>query len=134
MRAQPLIAVADVEASSTWYQQVLGCRSGHGGSHYEQLVSGDDLILQLHDWDQDVAHEPIGDPSDRPYGNGVLLWFETDDFDASVVRARDVGAEVVLEPQLNPNARHREVWVRDPDGYTVVVASCYGDDGATPGS
>jgi hypothetical protein len=34
MRPQPLIAVSDVEASSRWYQQLLGCRSAHGGSHF----------------------------------------------------------------------------------------------------
>jgi hypothetical protein len=31
MRPQPLICVRDVEASSRWYQQLLGCRSDHGG-------------------------------------------------------------------------------------------------------
>jgi catechol 2,3-dioxygenase-like lactoylglutathione lyase family enzyme len=31
MRVQPLIAVRDVEASSRWYQSLLGCKSGHGG-------------------------------------------------------------------------------------------------------
>src|SRR4051812_19885326 len=30
MRPQPLIAVADVEASSQWYQHLLGCESAHG--------------------------------------------------------------------------------------------------------
>ena len=48
MRPQPLIAVSDVEASSRWYQQLLGCRSAHGGTEYERLISGDALILQLH--------------------------------------------------------------------------------------
>lgn len=32
MRPQPLIAVSDVEASSRWYQKVLGCIGDHGGS------------------------------------------------------------------------------------------------------
>ena len=31
MRPQPLIAVTDVEASSRWYQRLLGCESAHGG-------------------------------------------------------------------------------------------------------
>jgi hypothetical protein len=38
MKAQPLIAVSDVERSSRWYQQLLGCQSGHGGNEYEQIV------------------------------------------------------------------------------------------------
>jgi hypothetical protein len=32
MRPQPLIAVTDVEASSRWYQRLLGCQSAHGGT------------------------------------------------------------------------------------------------------
>ena len=32
MKPQPLIAVADVEASSRWYQELLGGKSGHGGA------------------------------------------------------------------------------------------------------
>ena len=82
MRPQPLIAVTDVEASSRWYQRLLGCASNHGGSTYEQLVSNGQLILQLHSFKSDHGHGPIGNRDDRPYGNGVLLWFEVDDFDA----------------------------------------------------
>ena len=32
MQPQPLIAVRDVEASSRWYQELLGCPSCHGES------------------------------------------------------------------------------------------------------
>ena len=86
MRPQPLIAVTDVEASSRWYQRLLGCQSAHGGAEYERLVSGDALILQLHRFDVAHHHGAIGHPKDKPYGNGVLLWFEIDDFDAAVAR------------------------------------------------
>ena len=57
----------------------------------------------------------------------MLLWFEVDDFDAAVARARELGAPVVLDVHRNPNANHRELWIRDPDGYTVVVASPDGE-------
>ena len=40
------------------------------------------LILQLHRWEVEHHHGPIGDPNVKPYGNGVLLWFEVEDFDA----------------------------------------------------
>ena len=83
MRPQPLIAVTDVEASSRWYQRLLGCQSDHGGPVYERLVSKGELILQLHAFESDHDHGPIGDPDiGKPYGNGVLLWFEVDDFEA----------------------------------------------------
>ena len=59
-----------------------------------------------------------------PVGNGVLVWFEVpeNDFDAVVERARKAGAEVVRDVEINPNAKQRELWFRDPDGYLVVVA------------
>src|SRR5206468_4954131 len=78
MRPQPLICVTDVEASSRWYQRLLGCRSAHGGAEYERLVSNGRLVLQLHRWDVVHDHGPIGDQN-LAHGNGVLLWFELDD-------------------------------------------------------
>lgn len=125
MEPQPLVAVRDVEASSLWYRELLGCESGHGGPDYERLVSGDRIILQLHRWDAD-DHPHMGDPESRPYGNGVLLWFRTAAFDAAVERARGLGVEFLEEPHVNPNARHRECWLRDPDGYVVVLAGVEG--------
>ena len=133
-RPQPLIAVRDVEASSRWYQHLLGCRSAHGGPDYERLLAGDTLVLQLHAFEVEHHHGPIGDPDDRPYGNGVLLWFETDDFERAVARAEELGAEIVLPTHRNPPSGeggpdHWECWLRDPDGYTVVLASPDGSAG-----
>jgi catechol 2,3-dioxygenase-like lactoylglutathione lyase family enzyme len=131
MHVQPLIAVTDVEASSRWYQRLLGVRSNHGGRAYEQLVSGGELVLQLHSFQVEHHHGPIADPHDKPYGNGVLLWFEVDDFDEVVERATEMGVEMVLPKHRNPpdgdgGPNHWECWMRDPDGYLVVVASPYG--------
>ena len=136
MRAQPLIAVNDVEASSRWYQQLLGCQSAHGGPHYERLVSRGTLVLQLHRFDVEHHHGPIGNPDDRPYGNGVLLWFEIDDFDAAVTRVADLNAPIVHPRHRNPadgdgGPNHWEIWLRDPDGYTVVLSS---PDGSADGT
>ena len=125
MRPQPLIAVRDIEASSRWYQSLLKCERGHGGAEYERLMLDGELVMQLHHWD---AHEHpyMGDPTAKPYGNGVLLRFEVEDFDACVTRARDLKAKILEEPHDNPSANHRECWIRDPDGYVVVVSSPYG--------
>jgi len=128
MRSQPLIAVTDVEASSRWYQHLLGCHSAHGGVEYERLVADGELILQLHSFEVDHHHGPICDAADKPYGNGVLLWFETDNFDAAVGRAAELKAEIVMPRHRNPppgdgGPNHWELWLHDPDGYTVVLAS-----------
>ena len=69
----------------------------------------------------------IGNAKSKPYGNGVLLWFRTDQFDAAVERVIDSRAEILEQPKVNPNANHREVWLKDPDGYIVALASAYGD-------
>ena len=128
MRAQPLIAVTDVEASSRWYQRLLGCKSDHGGDEYERLTWNGALILQLHRFDVEHHHGLIGDASDKPYGNGLLLWFETDDFDAAMARVAEMRAEIVMPRHRNPpegdsGPNHWECWLRDPDGYVVVLAS-----------
>jgi len=136
IRPQPLIAVNDVEASSRWYQHLLGCESAHGGPDYERLVSGSALVLQLHRFTVEHHRGAIGNPDDRPYGNGLLLWFEVDDFDAAVARAAELDAEVVHPRHQNPpdgdgGPNHWELWLRDPDGYMVVLAS---PDGTAGGS
>lgn len=128
-----MIAVTDVEKSSRWYQHLLGCRSNHGGTAYEQLVHDGQLILQLHSFTVEHHHGPIADPNQKPYGNGLLLWFEVDDFEDVLQRAADLSAEIVLPKHRNPpreeddgGPNHWECWLRDPDGYLVVVASPYG--------
>src|SRR5258706_2850111 len=73
MRPQPLIAVTDVAASSRWYQHLLGCKSDHGGPNYERLVHDAELILQLHHFDVEDHHGPIGNRRHKTYGDGVLL-------------------------------------------------------------
>ena len=128
MQSEPLIAVRDVEASSRWYQQLLDCESAHGGREYERLTHHGNLVLQLHDW---TAHDhpEFGDPDLPTRGNGVLLWFEVDDFDGAIARMRALEPIVLKEPEVNPRANQRECWLRDPDGYVVVLAGRYGDLG-----
>jgi len=111
VRSEPLIAVRDVRASSRWYQQLLGLDALPEHSHrdvYDRLLCDGRLVLQLHAWGE----------HDHP--NLV-------DRDAAAVeRARASRAEIIQGPLFNPAPRHREVWLRDPDGYVVVVA---GPDG-----
>lgn len=134
MRPQPLIAVTDVEASSRWYQQLFGCTSAHGGPEYERLEKDGVLVMQLHRFEVDHHHGPIGNADDKPYGNGVLLWFEVDDFEEALQRAAALNADVVCPRHRNPpdgsgGPNHWECWLRDPDGYIVVLASPDGTAG-----
>jgi catechol 2,3-dioxygenase-like lactoylglutathione lyase family enzyme len=121
-----MIGVRDVPAASAWYQAVLGAAGGHGGGEYEQIFVDGAMVLQLHLLTEGHHHGGIGDPA-APLGNGVALWFETDDLDAAVGRVRDAGAEIVTDLHRNPKAGHREIWLRDADGYLVVLAGPYED-------
>jgi predicted enzyme related to lactoylglutathione lyase len=132
-QSQTMIAVRDVEASSRWYQQLLGLRSDHGGPEYERLLAGNTLVLQLHHRDVEHHHGLFVNPG-AEVGNGVLMWFgEVADFDDVVTRAELLRAPIVRAPHRNPpegdgnGPGHREIWIKDPDGYTVVVASTDGE-------
>lgn len=120
-----MISVRDVPVSSRWYQQVLGAASGHGGNEYEQVVVDGELVLQLHNLDLDHHHGAMADAGDL--GNGVALWFCVVDFDETVdrIRSGDVAVSVQTDVHVNPNANQREIWLRDPDNYLVVIAEPY---------
>jgi catechol 2,3-dioxygenase-like lactoylglutathione lyase family enzyme len=119
--SQPLLSVRDVPRSSRWYQQVLDAKSGHGGKEYERVTVDGELVLQLHALEEQHHHGALAKPG-APLGNGVAVWFEVADFDAAVARIRKANAEIVTDVHVNPNAQHREIWLRDPDGYLVVLA------------
>jgi hypothetical protein len=109
---------------------LLGCDSLPEHEHrdsYDRLLHKGELILQLHAWDEH-DHPSLVDADASPCGHGVVLWFEVNDFDAAVARARSLQAEVLEGPFVNPRPQHREIWLRDRDGYVVVLA---GPDGET---
>jgi catechol 2,3-dioxygenase-like lactoylglutathione lyase family enzyme len=130
--AQPLIAVRNVRASSRWYAELLGADTLPDHSHrdvYDRIWRSGRLLLQLHAWDAE-EHPNLVNADAAPPGHGVILWFQVDDFDAVVERARRLKAEIIEEPHVNPAPQHREIWLRDPDGYVVAVASPDGESGA----
>jgi hypothetical protein len=129
MLSQPLICVADVQEASAWFQRTLGFASGHGGPEYEQLISNGALVLQLHHWDAH-EHPHLGSPEIAPCGNGVALWFISEHVEQDHERAVRSGAEVLEAIKVNPLANHLEFWLREPNGYVVVVAGPYGQLGS----
>jgi hypothetical protein len=132
VKSQPLIAVRSVRASARWYRELLAGDSLPEHAHrdaYDRIIHDDQLLLQLHAWDEE-GHPNLLNAEAAPPGHGVLLWFEVSDFDAAVARTRSLGAQIIEEAHVNPRAEHREIWMRDPDGYVVVLA---GPDGETRG-
>jgi hypothetical protein len=128
MISQPLICVADVQQASAWFQRAMGFVSAHGGPEYEQLVSNGVVVLQLHRWDAH-EHPHLGSPETKPYGNGVVLWFMSEHVEQDYERAVQARAEVLEPIRVNPLANHLEFWLREPNGYVVVVAGPYGQLG-----
>ena len=131
VKPQPILAVRDVPASARWYARILGSAHETGSppsdhDHlYRRIYVGDALVLQLHAWDEEDHPNLVGADS-APLGHGVVVWFELDDYAAAAARARAIGAHVI-EEGINPNGRFPELWLRDPDGYVVVLA---GPDGS----
>ena len=112
-----MLVVRDVEASSRWYQDVLGLQSGHGGGEYEMLLSDGVVVLQLHHADSH-EHPLLG----APPSSGVAVWLADADLDDVLARIEATATPIAGGPLYNPNARHREIWLHDPDGHLVVVA------------
>ena len=72
-------------------------------------------------------HSNLINADAAPVAHGVVLWFQVEDFDAAVARARGLRADIIEEPHVNPAPQHREIWLRDPDGYVVVISSPDGE-------
>lgn len=121
MKVQIMLFVKDVEASSAWYQQLLGVRSGHGGSEYEMIVdAGGELLFQLHHLDGD-EHGVNLVSDDTPRGAGVLAYVQVDDVQAIYRQAKRMNAPVSGQPEFINIAGHTEFIVKDPDGYSLAI-------------
>jgi catechol 2,3-dioxygenase-like lactoylglutathione lyase family enzyme len=123
-RTWPIIAVNDVQESSRWYRQLLGCTNNHPGKEtFDQLQDADGTVLLcLHTWNGEHTHAPFADRAANKPGHGVMLYFCVDDFDAALERARALDAPLDQEPHKNPNAHCTEFSLRDPDGYFVTIS------------
>jgi catechol 2,3-dioxygenase-like lactoylglutathione lyase family enzyme len=122
-RLWTIIGVRDVAASYRWYQTLLGLPPGEPAhSYFGQLCDADGTVLLcVHAWGPD-DHPTLRSPDLATPGNGLILFFRVDDFDAAVARARAL-APLAEEPHLSPNTGAMELAVRDPDGYYVMVSA-----------
>jgi len=117
MPSFPTLAVADVAASSRWYQDVLGfalvfTMPGPGGvpglAHLRWAKYADVLLR-------------ASPPLEGQKGIGIALNYAVGDgaLDALAERARKAGATFIQEPGDRPwNAR--DFTVADPDGFALT--------------
>lgn len=127
-KIDPIIAVKNVEASSKWYRSVFGCRSMHEGDEFDILVSdNDEILICLHKWGVD-EHPTMADPDITP-GNGLILYFRTENMNLIRQNVGKTGWSVVEDIHLNPNSRKKEFSLRDPDGYYLTITEYHKYEG-----
>jgi predicted enzyme related to lactoylglutathione lyase len=88
-RAWTIIGVKDVAASFMWYQSLFGQHeTSPGHDYWGQILDTDGTVLLcLHQWGSH-DHPSLMSPDTAVAGNGLLLFFRVDDFDAALARAR----------------------------------------------
>jgi len=132
-RTWPIIAVTNVAESAVWYTRLLRATDNHPrATVFDQILDADGTVLLcLHHWGPSgrsgTHHWPsLARAGDGQTGNGILLWFVVDDFDAAWERAQALGASIVETPGEDNGTSMRAFVVRDPDGYHVAVNEARG--------
>src|SRR5580700_646707 len=91
-RLWTIIGVADVALSQRWYQSLLALPpSAPAHDYFGQILDADGtVLLALHGWG-DHDHPPLTSPDAARLGNGLVLFFRVDNFDACLKQARALG-------------------------------------------
>jgi len=123
-RTWTIIGVSDVPSSLKWYQSLFGQpEAPPHHTYFGQILDSDGTVLLcLHEWGSH-DHPSLTSRDRATPGNGLLLFFRVDDFDACLERARPLVARLDEEPNTNPNTRTPEFSLRDPDGYYVTISA-----------
>jgi catechol 2,3-dioxygenase-like lactoylglutathione lyase family enzyme len=123
-RLWTIIGVADVAKSFAWYQSLLVLpRSKPEHDYFGQLLDKDGTVLLcLHQWGIE-EHPPLISPKEAKPGNGLLLFFRVDNYDAALAAARNLSGRLEEEPHENENTGTMEFSLRDPDGYFVSISA-----------
>jgi catechol 2,3-dioxygenase-like lactoylglutathione lyase family enzyme len=119
-----IIGVADVLQSVRWYQSLLGLgETTAAHDYFGQIVDSDGTVLLcLHQWGAH-EHPSLLAPNDAKPGNGLLLFFRVDSFEAALQRARTLVSRFEEDPHLNPSTGSKEFSLRDSEGYYVTISA-----------
>ena len=123
-RTWTIIGVGNVTDSFKWYQSLLGLpQTAPAHDYFGQIVDSDGTVLLcLHEWGPH-DHPSLTSPDHAEPGNGLLLFFRVDDYDAALPRARALVTQLEEEPHVNPSTGTPEFSLRDPDGYYVTISA-----------
>ncbi|MEO8475396.1 MAG: VOC family protein [Chryseolinea sp.] len=128
IKIDPIIAVKDVEASAKWYESIFGCNRIHGGNEFAVLASENgEILICLHKWGEH-QHPTMTNLNITP-GNGLILYFRTDNMQAIRHNAENLFYPVEEDIRLNSNSKKREFSLRDPDGYYLTITEFHKYEG-----
>jgi lactoylglutathione lyase len=122
LSVMPNLYVADVEASTAFYRDLLGgtetFRAPAAGpaTHVELRIG--DVIIAVSSRDE-VAPQGLPEPSS---GHPLELVVWCDSADEAITALRAAGVPVVLEPGGHVSG-HRRGYVADPDGNWIALVS-----------
>lgn len=109
LKTDPIIAVRNVPASSKWYQSVFSLKSKHGGTEFDILTTSEgEVALCLHRWQAD--HHPTMTDASVPVGNGLILYFRTDEMEQ--IRRLAKGLNVEVDRENPPKHQYKQAGVR----------------------
>ena len=107
-----LLRPVDPERSRTFYRDQLGLaiyrEFGSGPERGTVFFLGGGGLLEL------------SGRAERPPGDGVALWLQVRDLEATARELASRGVTVLREPKREPWGLD-EMWVADPDGVRIAV-------------
>ena len=132
------LMVIDMVASLRFYHEILGATIAFTVDTEQNTAMpgqiGPDVVfasvhfgeseLMLQERASLVADSPAFDSSTEP-GASITLFVRVDDVDEIVARLPD--DTPIVKPLETTWYGMREIWVRDPDGYVVTIATPDGD-------
>ncbi|WKV12633.1 VOC family protein [Marivirga harenae] len=127
-KIDPIIAVQNVNESSKWYQSVFNCKRTHGGDEFAVLADeNNEVLVCLHKWGKH-EHPTMKNPKITS-GNGLILYFRTENMDLIRENLRRLKYPVEEEIHQNPNSTKMEFSVRDLDGYYLTITEFHKYEG-----
>jgi catechol 2,3-dioxygenase-like lactoylglutathione lyase family enzyme len=116
VRTRLVLAVRDLDASTRYWIDVLGCKRDFGdGSDGWSFLSRDDFRVMLGECPDERAASELGNHS-------YVAYMTVDDVDGMYSELTERGAIISSPPESKPWGM-REFGVRTPDGHRIGIAS-----------
>ena len=117
-RSNPVLAVHDLDRSSAWYRDVLGCSVEDTVPGEWRFCRSGDVIFMLGRCPDDPPASEIG-------VHNYVAYLHVDDVEAFHDRAVAAGADVLKPPTDEPWGQ-REMALRSPDGHRFMLGQPIG--------